>query len=198
MFLFCSSGVKPIRHGDASTARRARRLGDAAMAPGAVANVRRQELKQYPALIACSQGVRRMGLAAVQKTRGADRRGRVSVANGCGRYDRRRRVRSRRSRQCRRGDRNSRSAPGHHGGFHRYPDAGFDGRVEARPRGQGPLAADQDRRDLRPRPRAGNAICPKAGGFCQSLTVRCRSQACCAKSMRLLIGQRHAPARSTQ
>ena len=86
-----------------------------------------------------------------------------------------------RSRQCRPGDRNSGSPPGHHGGLHRYPDAGFDGRVEARPGGQGPLAADQDCRDLRPRPCRGNAICPKADGFCPSPTVRPRSTACCGR-----------------
>lgn len=34
--------------------------------------------------------------------------------------------------------------------FYRHPDAGFDGRAEARPRDPRPLATDQDRRDIRP------------------------------------------------
>ena len=109
------------------------------------------ERKQNPTACCVFAGSETHGSCRVQKTRGADRRGRVSVANGCGRYHRRRRVRSCRSRKCRSGDRNPGSPPRHHRGLHRYPDAGFHGWVEARPGGQGALAADQDRRNLRPR-----------------------------------------------
>ena len=53
---------------------------------------------------------------------------------------------------------NSRSPQGHHRGFHRYPDARVDGRIEARPGGQGALAPDQDCRDLRPCRDCGNGF----------------------------------------
>jgi len=36
----------------------------------------------------------------------------------------------------------------HHGGLHRYRNAGVDGRPQARPSRQGPLAAHQDHSDL--------------------------------------------------
>jgi len=60
-------------------------------------------------------------------------------------------------------------APGHHRGFHRHPDAGLDGRAEARPRRSRPLAADQDRRDLRPRRRAGNGFACRRPIFAQAV-----------------------------
>ena len=64
-----------------------------------------------------------------------------------------------------RGDRNSGSPSRHHRGVYRYPDAGFHGRVETRPRGQGPLASDQDRRHLRPRSMSAETDLPEGGRF---------------------------------
>ena len=63
-----------------------------------------------------------------------------------------------------RSDRNSGIPSGHHRGFHRYPDARLDGRIETCPGGQGPLASDQDRRHLRP-PRCGETDLPEGGRF---------------------------------
>ncbi len=58
----------------------------------------------------------------------------------------------------------SRGPSGHHRGFHRYPDAGLDGRTEARAGGQGALVADRDYRDLRPR-RNWKTDLPRAEDF---------------------------------
>src|SRR5450755_3942232 len=51
--------------------------------------------------------------------------------------------------QCRRGDSNPSSPPCDPRRLHRYSDAGLDERSEARPVRPEPVAADQDRRDVR-------------------------------------------------
>ena len=147
--------------------------------PTASAESRAGEPKQYPALNAYSQGVRRMGLAAskrpvvlIVEDEFLLRMDAVDMIAAAG-FEVVEAANADEAIEI------LESRPRHHRGFHRYPDAGLDGRVEARPGGQGPLAADQDCRNLRPRPCGGNGSARRRTVSAEALQSECRLQACC-------------------
>src|ERR1700683_2423109 len=99
MFLFCSGRVKRVQTREVAESTTA---AEGTPSPNCRTPERREEeLKQNPGLVGYSQGSTRDGTYPIQDTRGVDRRGRVSVTVACSRDDRGRRVRGRRSRQCR-------------------------------------------------------------------------------------------------